>query len=101
MRSSDDATIENNTVADNQQGGIYLSDSTGVTINQNNIYDNERFGLWNSKLNTVDATDNWWGHAPPDYQGDLGEWFPGTPDMDIWDAGNNLVDYTDWATAPY
>ena len=97
--SSDNAKIKYNTVADNQQGGIYLGHSTGMIINQNNIYDNERFGLWNNQLNTVDAMDNWWGHAPPDYEGSVG--VAGTPGMDIWDAGDELVDYTPWATEPY
>jgi parallel beta-helix repeat protein len=98
--SSNSAIIENNTVTDNQ-AGIYLSHSTGVSVNRNNIYGNRYYGLRNNQLNAVDAENNWWGHAPPDYEGNLGVNVMGPEGTDIWDAGDNLVDYNPWATAPY
>ncbi len=101
LSSSNSATIKNNTVADNVLSGIGLSgNSNNVSVNQNNIYGNEWYGLRNSQLNAVDASNNWWGHAPPDYEGNLGV-DSGTPGKDIWDAGDNLVDYSSWATQPY
>lgn len=81
--SSDENTLENNTLVDNRNGvfvgffssdnivrnndifgnkaGVFLDDSDNE-VTKNNIADNDR-GLVNDGTGTVTATKNWWGHA--------------------------------------
>jgi parallel beta-helix repeat protein len=77
-----------NTEAD----GIYIGASTtGATVNFNNIEDNQQYGVENlNTINTLDATNNWWGDASgPSGVGD------GTGD-----AVSANVNYDPWLDAP-
>ena len=59
-------TIDDNKIYKNDYG-IYLETVTGgstILINSNSLAGNDKYGLYvkNSTL-TIDATNNWWGHA--------------------------------------
>ncbi len=83
MAENTNLTITGNTIRNNETGGIVLVEDAyddSVLINHNNIYDNGNsgYGVRADGPETVDATDNWWGHGTgpfhetenPDGQGD-------------------------------
>lgn len=40
-----------------------VSDITGTLVNFNNFIANTNYGIYNGVASTIDATNNWWGHA--------------------------------------
>ncbi|MEX1139357.1 MAG: right-handed parallel beta-helix repeat-containing protein [Bacteroidota bacterium] len=43
--------------------GLYLTGSSNPVINYNNISDNSTYGMYQGTSNTINATNNYWGHA--------------------------------------
>lgn len=60
-------TIRYNEVSANIRGISIRSGATGVVVNDNNISSNTEYGLKNSAIETVNATNNWWGHVSGPY----------------------------------
>jgi len=59
------ATITGNTISNNTHGiavGYGQNDTSDVVANYNNIVGNASYGI-SSTAPSVDATNNWWGHA--------------------------------------
>jgi hypothetical protein len=52
-------TVRNNTIGNNQVG--ILASIGSSNISQNNIFSNTQFSISMSTLNSIDATNNWWG----------------------------------------
>ena len=57
-----DGLITNNSISGCATGILLVGPNPGTEIHLNNIFDND-LGLDNQSDVTVDATDNWWGHA--------------------------------------
>lgn len=98
-------TASCNTITNCNGSGIYLEDdNANCLINHNEIYDNA-YGLDNSGGatygRTVDATNNWWGHAtgPKDLSG-TNEVPPCTYDptteLNADGLGDEVSDYVDY-----
>jgi len=81
--------ITGSTLGDNN-GGICVYDDGNLTANFNNIAGNDLLGLYNSAMEEVDATNNWWG----DSSGPSGAG-PGTGD----EVSEN-VNYDPWLDSP-
>ena len=81
-------TIEHNLIRYNNHG-IHITSGT-PTIRQNDITGNTDYGVFNYSTTTIDAANNWWGHASgPSGVG------PGSGD-----AVGEHVNYTPWLEAP-
>ncbi len=102
-------SVTGNTISDN--GGVGINVQSGITtdvsIHYNNIVGND--GGVSSPTLSVDATNNWWGHAsgPYDPDGNI-DVMPcnddPADDMNSDGSGNNVshnVDYCPWLEAPY
>jgi parallel beta-helix repeat protein len=81
-------TVEHNIIRYNNHG-IYVSKGF-PTIRNNDIIGNTDYGVFNYSTTTIDAANNWWGHASePSGVG------PGSGD-----PISDYVDYTPWLEAP-
>ncbi len=83
--------ILNNVAA--PESGVHLtSTAEGNLIHCNNIVGNQPYGVYNENSeDTVDATQNWWGHASgPSGEGD-----------GSGDAVSEYVDYSSWLPAQF
>jgi parallel beta-helix repeat protein len=94
----DDSTnidITGNTIKENSDDGVLLfGDVSGTIINFNIIVDNN-IGINSIALNTVDATNNWWGDATGPYH------FRTNPDGlgdSIFDSTRAPVIFNPWIT---
>jgi hypothetical protein len=89
---SRNVTVKANNFTGNQRG-IYVwpdqAELEEITINFNNIADNSRSGVRNQAGETLDATNNWWGHATGPSGFGLGE----------GDAVSDNVDFEPWLWA--
>lgn len=56
-------SVTNNTVEMNTTGIKVYVTADGVAINNNSIIGNTVYGVENADIATLDATNNWWGHA--------------------------------------
>ena len=84
--------ITGSTLGDNN-GGICVYDDGNLTANFNNIAGNDLLGLYNSAMEEVDATNNWWGDAS-------GPHHPTTNPSGIGNEVSDNVDFVPWLDSP-
>ncbi len=92
---SSDNLIERNIVHNNEDSGIFLRDySEGNYVHRNEIYGNNHYGITaqNNVYHSVNATENWWGHASGPYH--ILNY------MAIGDRVTDHVKYDPWMTIP-
>ncbi len=92
-----DLTVSGNTIKNCSDCGIYMKDDNiNCLINNNNIYGNTNYGLNNTDgatySTTVNATNNWWGHA----SGPSGEYGRVNPARKVVGKGDAVSDNVDW-----
>jgi len=90
-------TVQGNTITNCSDSGIYMKDNhANCLINNNNIYGNTNYGLNNTDgaaySTTVDATNNWWGHA----SGPSGDHGRVNRDSKVIGKGDAVSDNVDW-----
>lgn len=82
----------------NGDAGLAIHDATGVEINWNNIEGNET-GLINGGSETIEATENWWGHASGP-GGEDGRTNPAGREVGQGDDIDGDVDFVPWLRRP-
>jgi len=87
-------TIQNSTIRDSLNYGIFTNNSTPNLASCNNIYSNNAYGLYNATPEvTVTAENQWWGSSSGPYHSTLN---PGGGGNSVSDG----VDFKPWALLP-
>jgi parallel beta-helix repeat protein len=85
-------TIEGCYIAENTGDGIYCENNSTPTIHYCDIIDNAGYALHNISPVTIDAENNWWGHASGPYHS--------TNPSGQGDTVSDYVDFDPWGTYP-
>jgi hypothetical protein len=91
MKSSSPA-IEYCCIANNTGEGVGCMDNSTPTIHYCDIIDNAGYALLNVSTVTIDAENNWWGHASGPYHS--------TNPSGQGDTVSDYVDFDPWGTYP-
>lgn len=94
-----DVTVEENDFEDNEEG-VGVGDPHGVTVNRNN-FEGNAVGVKNYEVvaGTLDATENWWGHASGP-GGEDGRTNPAGREVGRGDDIDGDVDFDPWLRRP-
>lgn len=94
-----DYLITDNILADNNLGVEVKAAADETTVDFNNIAGNDRRGALNTSGDTLDATDNWWGHASGP-GGPDGRRNPGGKEVGKGDDIEGDVEFDPWLRRP-